>query len=80
MKVNYILIKGTRHFKCHNPAETATRFSLSITGNGTVICDGHQDTMSYSEEWSYEDIITDFMRNRVGKVVPEVEIYKVIQE
>ncbi len=36
--------------------------------------------MSYSEEWSYEDIITDFMRNRVGKVVPEVEIYKVIQE
>lgn len=53
---------------------------MSITGNRTVICDGYQDTMSYSEEWSYEDIITDFMRNRVGKVVPEVEIYKVIQE
>lgn len=80
MKVNYILIKGSRHFKCHDPAETAIHFSLSITGDGTVICDGHQDTMSYSEEWSREDIITDFMRNRVGKVVPDVEIYKVIQE
>jgi hypothetical protein len=33
--------------------------------------------MSYSKEWSHEDIITDFMRNRVEKVVPGVEIYKV---
>lgn len=70
MDVNYILIKGNKHFKCHS-------FSLSVTSNGSVICDGYHDTMSYSKEWSHEDIITDFIRNRVEKVVPDVEIYKV---
>lgn len=77
MEVNYILIKGDKHFKCYNLAEMAFYFSLSIASNGIVTCDGYQDTMSYSKEWSHEDIITDFMRNRVEKVVPGVEIYKV---
>lgn len=58
-------------------AEMAIYFSLSVTSNGSVICDGYHDTMSYSKEWSHEDIITDFIRNRVEKVVPDVEIYKV---
>ena len=77
MEVNYILIKGDKHFKCYNLAEMASHFSLSIASNGIVTCDGYHDTMSYSKEWSHEDIITDFMRNRVEKVVPKVEIYKV---
>lgn len=77
MEVNYILIKGDKHFKCYNLAEMAFYFSLSIASNGSVTCDGYQDTMSYSKEWSHEDIITDFMRNRVEKIVPGVEIYKV---
>lgn len=77
MDVNYILLKGDKHFKCHNLAEMALYFSLSITSYGSVICDGYQDTMSYSKEWSHEDIIIDFMRTRVEKVVPGVEIYKV---
>ncbi len=77
MDVNYILIKGSKHFKCRNLAEIAIYFSLSITNNGSVICDGYHDTMSYSKEWSHEDIITDFIRNRVEKVVPDIEIYKV---
>ena len=77
MDVNYILIKGNKHFKCHSLAEMAIYFSLSVTSNGSVICDGYHDTMSYSKEWSHEDIITDFIRNRVEKVVPDVEIYKV---
>lgn len=79
MKVNYILIKGDKHFKCYNLSEMAIYFSLSITSNGSVICDGYQDTVSYSKEWSHEDIIIDFMRNRVEKVIPGVEIYKVIK-
>lgn len=70
MDVNYILIKGNKHFKCHSLAEMAIYFSLSVTSNGSVICDGYHDTMSYSKEWSHEDIITDFIRNRVEKVVP----------
>lgn len=69
MDVNYILIKGNKHFKCHSLAEMAIYFSLSVTSNGSVICDGYHDTMSYSKEWSHEDIITDFIRNRVEKVV-----------
>lgn len=77
MDVNYILIKGNKHFKCHSLAGMAIYFSLSVTSNGSVICDGYHDTMSYSKEWSHEDIITDFIRNRVEKVVPDVEIYKV---
>lgn len=77
MDVNYILIKGSKHFKCRNLAEIAIYFSLSITNNGSVICDGYHDTMSYSKEWSHEDIIIDSIRNRVEKVVPDVEIYKV---
>ena len=77
MDVNYILIKGNKHFKCHSLAEMAIYFSLSVTSNGSVICDGYHDTMSYSKEWSHEDIITDFILNRVEKVVPDVEIYKV---
>lgn len=76
MKVNYILIKGDKYFKCHNLDEIATNFNLSIN-NGSVICDGYQDTVSYSKEWSHEEIIVDFMRTRVAKVVPGVEIYKV---
>lgn len=77
MDVNYILLKGDKHFKCYNLAEMTLYFSLSITSDGSVICDGYQDTMSYSEEWSQEDIIIDFIRTRVEKVVPGVEIYKV---
>ena len=65
MDVNYILIKGNKHFKCHSLAEMAIYFSLSVTSNGSVICDGYHDTMSYSKEWSHEDIITDFIRNSV---------------
>lgn len=64
MDVNYILIKGNKHFKCHSLAEMAIYFSLSVTSNGSVICDGYHDTMSYSKEWSHEDIITDFIRQR----------------
>lgn len=79
MKVNYILIKGDNHFKCYNLDEMVFYFSLSIASNRSVICDGHQDTMSYSKEWSDEEIIVDFMRSRVAKVVPRVEIYKVEQ-
>lgn len=78
MKVNYILIKGDKHFKCHNLDEITAYFNLSIN-NGSVICDGYQDTVSYSKEWSYEEIIVDFMRNRATKVVPGVEIYKAEQ-
>lgn len=74
MDVNYILIKGNKHFKCHSLAEMAIYFSLSVTSNGSVICDGYHDTMSYSKEWSHEDIITDFIRNRVEKVVPKEAI------
>lgn len=48
MDVNYILIKGNKHFKCHSLAEMAIYFSLSVTSNGSVICDGYHDTMSYS--------------------------------
>lgn len=77
MRVNYILIKGNKHFKCHSLVEMAGYFSLSINSCGNVICDGHQDTMSYSKEWSHEDIIIDFIRNRIEKVVPGVEIFKV---
>lgn len=77
MKVNYILIKGEKHFKCYNLADISAHFNLSITNNRTVICDGNQDTISYSKEWSYQDIIIDFVRNRIEKVVPGVEIYKV---
>lgn len=76
MDVNYILIKGNKHFKCHSLAEMAIYFSLSVTSNGSVICDGYHDTMSYSKEWSHEDIITDFIRNRVEKVVPDVKYTK----
>lgn len=47
MDVNYILIKGNKHFKCHSLAEMAIYFSLSVTSNGSVICDGYHDTMSY---------------------------------
>lgn len=78
MKVKYILIKGSKCFKCYNLLHMSAYFNLSIN-NGCVICDGHQDTMSYSNEWGHEEIIIDFMRNRVEKVVPEVEIYKVEQ-
>lgn len=42
MDVNYILIKGNKHFKCHSLAEMAIYFSLSVTSNGSVICDGYQ--------------------------------------
>lgn len=49
MDVNYILIKGNKHFKCHSLAEMAIYFSLSVTSNGSVICDGYHDTMSYSK-------------------------------
>lgn len=31
MDVNYILIKGNKHFKCHSLAEMAIYFSLSVT-------------------------------------------------
>lgn len=41
MDVNYILIKGNKHFKCHSLAEMAIYFSLSVTSNGSVICDGY---------------------------------------
>lgn len=34
MDVNYILIKGNKHFKCHSLAEMAIYFSLSVTSNG----------------------------------------------
>ena len=54
MEVNYILLKGDKHFKCYNLAEMAIYFSLSIASNGSVTCDGYQDTMSYSKEWSHE--------------------------
>ena len=77
MKVNYILIKGDKHFKCYNLDEMACYFSLYLSSDRSVICDGYQDTMSYSKEWSHEEIIVDFMRTRVAKVVPGVEIYKV---
>lgn len=77
MKVNYILIKGNKHFKCHSLVEMAEYFSLSINSCGNVICDGHQDTMSYSKEWNYEEIIIDFIHNRIEKVVSGVEIFKV---
>lgn len=60
MDVNYILIKGNKHFKCHSLAEMAIYFSLSVTSNGSVICDGYHDTMSYSKEWSHEDIIVGY--------------------
>ena len=39
MDVNYILIKGNKHFKCHSLAEMAIYFSLSVTSNGSVICE-----------------------------------------
>lgn len=45
MDVNYILIKGNKHFKCHSLAEMAIYFSLSVTSNGSVICDGYHDTI-----------------------------------
>lgn len=77
MKVNYILLKGGKHFKCYDLADISAHFDLSITNNRSVICDGNQDTMSYSKEWSYQDIIVDFIHNRIEKVVPGVEIYKV---
>lgn len=67
MDVNYILIKGNKHFKCHSLAEMAIYFSLSVTSNGSVICDGYHDTMSYSKEWSHEDIITDFIRESTAQ-------------
>lgn len=47
MDVNYILIKGSKHFKCRNLAEIAIYFSLSITNNGSVICDGYHDTPTF---------------------------------
>lgn len=77
MKVNYILLKGDKYFKCCNLADISTHFDLSITNNRSVICDDNQDTISYSKEWSYQDIIIDFIRNRIEKVVPGVEVYKV---
>lgn len=43
MDVNYILIKGNKHFKCHSLAEMAIYFSLSVTSNGSVICDGYHN-------------------------------------
>lgn len=77
MKVNYILLKGEKHFKCYDLADISAYFDLSITNNRSVICDGNQDTMSYSKEWSCQDIIIDFIHNRIEKVVPGVEIYEV---
>lgn len=77
MKVNYILLKGDKHFKCYDLADMSAHFDLSITNNRSVICDGNQDTISYSKEWSSQDIIIDFIRNRIEKVVPGVEVYKV---
>lgn len=46
MDVNYILIKGNKHFKCHSLAEMAIYFSLSVTSNGSVICDGYHDIIN----------------------------------
>lgn len=77
MKVNYILLKGDKHFKCYDLTDISAHFDLSITNNRTVICDGNQDTISYSKQWSYQDIIIDFIHNRIEKVVPGVEVYKV---
>lgn len=77
MEVNYILLKGDKYFKCYGLADISAHFDLSITNNRSVICDGNQDTISYSKEWSYQDIIIDFIRNRIEKVVPGVEVYKV---
>lgn len=77
MRVNYILIKGDKHFKCYSLLEIASHFNLSIDNCGNMICDGHQDTMSYSKEWNYEEAVTDFIQNRIEKVVPRVEIFKV---
>lgn len=79
MKVNYILIIAEKAYECSYLSEMRAYFSWGITNDRRVICNGYTDTMSYSKEWCHEELILDFIRNRIAKIVPNVKIYRVEQ-
>lgn len=77
MEVNYIVFIGDRAYECYNLADASSHFNITIPNDRRVICNGYRDTMNYSEEWNHHDLIVDFMKCRVTKVVPNVRIYRV---
>lgn len=76
----YIVLFGSKHFKCDSLLEVVNLFcweTISSSSGFYFKVNGYVSAMSYSYEWTHEDAKKDFIRSkRLQKTLPNLEIYK----